>query len=291
MIKCRRNDDGILKNGTLLLEKYKIICLLGEGNFSFVYLAQEKSDSKKHYVIKEFYVHEFVKRDKKNEIFLKSELTSIEIEQYNNLKILFKQESKNIRQVNISYHPGILNCIEYHENTNNTSYIVSDYVPSVPLQTHLNELKSPKHLIKLLKELLLTLEHIHYYNIFHQDIKVENILIKKDGTPLIIDFGASVILYDKASGRYLNTSSPDSSAIEQLSLNYPPEIDESTDVFSVGVLIYKILTGKYPISSRKREQAVQIGEKDPYKPLSSKNFSCFDKQFLKSIDKALNLYQ
>lgn len=137
----------------------------------------------------------------------------------------------------------------------------------------------------------MTLEHIHYYGIYHQDIKIENILIKEDHTPLIIDFGASVILYDKASGRYLNTSSPDSAAIEQLSLNYPPEINESTDVFSVGVLMYKILTGNYPVTAKKREEAVKIGEKDPYIPLSSMNFSCLSKDTLNTIDKALSLYQ
>lgn len=286
-----KNDLRCLKLGTLLDNKYKIVDFLGEGSFSFVYLAQSKCDIKKHYVVKEFYVHSFVKREKNNEISLKKELTFIETEQYNSLKSVFKHESEAIKQVNITPHPGVLNCVKYYENLNNTSYIISDFIPTVSLQTHLKSIKPPKKIIKLLKEILLTLEHIHYYGIYHQDIKIENILIKEDNTPLLIDFGASVILYDKKSGRYLNTSSPDSAAIEQLSLNYPPEINESTDVFSVGVLMYKILTGEYPVSAKEREQAVQIGEKDPYIPLSSMNFSCLNKQTLKSIDKALSLYQ
>lgn len=285
------HDSRVLTINTLLFEKYKIIKTLGEGSFSFVYLAQDKCDVKKHYVIKEFYLHSFVKREKNNKISIKTSLTPDEIKQYNDLKTVFKHEAKNIQKANTTPHPGIVNCINYYENVNNTSYIVSNFIPTIPLQTQLKKVNSPKYLIKLLKEILLTLEHIHYYNIFHQDIKIENILIKQDKTPLIIDFGASVILYDKPSGKYLNTSSPDSAAIEQLSLNYPPEINESTDVFSVGVLMYKILTGAYPISVKQREQAVQIAEKDPYVPLVSMNFSCLSKNTLKAIDKALSLYQ
>lgn len=283
-------DPRVLKNGDFLLKKYKILKLIGEGNFSFVYLVEDNSEIKKHFIVKEFFPHEFVKRRNNNEIFLKNTLTPWKVDEYNSLKQIFQKEAENIKQVNDSSHPGIPNFVSYHENTNNTAYIVTSYIETTPLQDYLKELHSPKLLIKLLKEILLTLEHIHFYSIYHQDIKYENILIKKDSTPLIIDFGASVILYNKKTGKYLNTASPETAAIEQLSLNYPPEINKGTDIYSVAVLIYKILTGHYPINAKKREQAIEKGEPDPYISLNSKKNSCFHKKTLMSIDKALSLY-
>jgi len=283
-------DTRILNVGSYILNKYKIIKLLGEGSFSFVYLVQDNSDTKKHFVLKEFFPHEFVKRQKNSEISLKNTLTPWKNNEYSNLKLIFKQEANNLKQVTHTKHPGIITFISYYENINNTSYILTDYIETIPLQSHLKQLNSPQLLIKLLKEILLTLEHIHFYDIYHQDIKIENILIKKDLTPLIIDFGASAILYDKKTGKYLNTASPESAALEQLSLNYPPEINKSTDVYSVAVLIYKILTGSYPINVKTREQAIEKGEPDPYVSLTSKNLPCFHNNFLNAINKALNLY-
>ena len=283
-------DPRVLKNGDYLLNKYKILKLLGEGNFSFVYLVEENSKINKHFVIKEFFPHEFVKRKKNNEVFLKDTLSPWKIDEFNSLKKIFQKEANNIKQVSNSKHPGIPNFISYHENTNNTAYIITSYIESTSLKNYIQQLNSPELLVKLLKEILLILEHIHSYNIYHQDIKYENILIKKDSTPLIIDFGASVILYNKKTGKYLNTASPETASIEQLSLSYPPEINKSTDVYSVAALIYRVLTGHYPINAKEREQAIEKGKPDPYISLNSKKYSCFHKNILISIDKALSLY-
>jgi serine/threonine protein kinase len=282
-------DTRVLKNGDLILNKYKIIEILGEGNFSFVYLVKGNSESKKHFVLKEFFPHELVERGERNEILLKKSLTPWKIHEYTLLKEMFQKEANNLKIITHCNHPGLMNIISYHENVNNTSYILTDYVETIPLKNHLKNL-TPRLLVKLCKELLLTLEHIHHYNIYHQDIKLDNILIKKDLTPLIIDFGASTLIYDKKSGKYLNTTSPHSAALEQLSLNYPPEIDKSTDVYSVAALIYKILTSNYPINAKIREQLIEQGKSDPYIPLISRNLFCFDKNFLIAIDKALSLY-
>jgi len=282
-------DTRVLKNGHFLLKKYKIIKLLGEGNFSFVYLVENINRPKKYFVIKEFFPHEYVERGEKNKIFTKKSLTPWKINEYKLLKEMFKKEADNLKAITQCYHPGIIHIISYHENINNTSYIVTDYIWTIPLKKHLKNL-TPQLVVKLCKELLLTLEHIHHYNIYHQDIKFENILIKNNFTPLIIDFGASTLIYDNKSGKYINTTSPHSAALEQLSLNYPPEIHKSTDVYSVAALMYKILTGTYPINAKSREQFREEGKSDPYIPLISKNLSCFNKSFLIAIDKALSLY-
>lgn len=280
-----------LNIGVILFDKYKILKLLGRGSYSFVYLVESKCKEKKHYVVKEFCPHDIVKREKNHEILLQDSLTKWKIDEYFNLKKIFHYESKHLKQLNSKVNTGLMEFISYYEDINNTSYIVTNYTKTIPLEIYLSRMASPKVLIKLLNSLLLVLENIHQHDIYHQDIKMENILIKADNTPLIIDFGGSVILYDKVSGKYLNTASPDSAALEQLSLTYPPEITNSTDIYSVAALIYKILTGHYPINAKIRESAINKGEKDPYIPLTSKGLSCFHKFTLHKIDKALNLYQ
>ena len=284
-------ESKALNNGDLIFNKYKIEQLLGKGNFSFVYLISDKSDKKKHFVLKEFFPNSFLIRNKNSKTYLKETLSPCKIDEYSNLKLAFRKEAENLKTISSSPHPGVMNFISFYENVNNTSYILLDYTKTIPLEKYMKSLSSPKKLIKLLKEILFTLEHIHYYNIYHQDIKVENILIKEDETPLIIDFGSSVILYDEITGKYLNTASPDCAALEQLSLNYPPEIDKSTDIYSTAALIYKIITKNYPINAKIREEAVERGEADPYITLLSKELPCFSKYTLSSIDKALNLYQ
>ena len=280
-----------LKIGTLLFNNYKVLQLLGKGSYSFVYLVESKCKEKRHYVLKEFYPHHLLKREKNNEISLKKSLTNPKIDEYYNLKKIFQYESENLKELNKSSNSGLMKFISYHENINNTSYILTNYTRTIPLESYLKKLSSPQDLILLLKNLLFILEDVHQYNIYHQDIKSENILIKEDNTPLIIDFGGSVILYDETSGKYLNTTSPNSAAIEQLSLNYPPEITKSTDVYSLAALIYKILTGNHPVNAKIREYAINKGERDPYVSLCSKGLSCFHTRTLAKIDKALNLYQ
>ena len=284
-------DENALNSGVTILNKYKTIKLLGKGNFSFIYLAVEKNDKKRHFVIKEFFPHEFLNRKYNNEIFLKKTLTLAKIDEFKILKTIFQNESNNLKKITINKYSGVPNFISFHQNVNNTLYIVTNYTKTTPLQNHLKTLKSPIALIKFLKELLTIIEHIHNFNIYHQDIKIENILIKEDFTPLIIDFGSSTILYDKKSGKYLNTTSSNSAAIEQLSLNYPPEINESTDIYSVAAVIYKILTGNYPINSKIRELSVEQGKEDPFVPLNSEKLPLFDKHTLYCINKALSLYQ
>lgn len=279
-----------LNNGYILFKNYKIIKLLGKGSFSFVYLVCDVYNENKYFTVKEFFPHDFVNRGKKNKVFIKKTLTSSKINELNNLKYIFQEESKNLKKVTLIKHCGIINYISFHENINNTSYLITNYQKTISLHQHLKQIKSPKIFLILLNNILSAIQHIHQYHIYHQDIKMDNIRIKEDFSPLIIDFGSSVILCDKKSGRYLNTASSNYSAIEQLSLNYPPEINESTDIYSTALLMYKILTGKYPPSSKEREYAIEHGLKDPYMPLYTQNLSCLNSNILTSLDKALNLY-
>jgi len=287
----QKNQPIPLKYGLTILDNYKIVKLLGKGSYSFVYLVKSKCKEKRHYVVKEFSPHHLVKREKNNKIFLKKSLTKWKIDEYYNLKKIFQYESENLKKLNRSNNTGLMKLISYHEDINNTSYIVTNYTKTIPLEEYLKTLSSPQELIEILKKLLLILEEIHTYNIYHQDIKLENVLIQEDKNPLLIDLGGSVILYDKISGSHLNTTSPDSASLEQLSLNYPPEITKSTDVYSVAALIYKILIGNYPTNAKIREISINKGDRDPYIPLTSKGLTCFNKTTLQKIDKALSLYQ
>lgn len=288
------NKDESLKVNMVLFDKYKIIKILGKGGNSFVYLVQSINLNKKEFVLKEFFPHEYVNRDLDNMLVLKKILSPQKIRIFNILKLLFIEEIKNMLIVTTIKHEGISNVFEFFKD-NNSLYIIMDYEETITLEEYILIIRNKtyyfENFFNLMINLLSLLEHIHNYGIYHQDIKMENIRIKNNNKPILIDFGSSVIYHNKENNSYFNTTTPIFAAIEQLSLNYPPNIDDTTDIYILGTLFYKILTGRYPVNVIIRQKAIENGFKDPYISLYKKNIKYIDNNILKKIDKSLNFYQ
>lgn len=291
-----QEKDVALKEGTIFLNKYKILKVLGEGSFSLIYLLEAVDASKKLLVAKEFFPKGYVTRSESNEVILKTSLSKKEIENYQFMKEIFIGEAQNLVKVSLRAHPNVLNFFSLEENVNNTMYLITDYEEGITLKEYLKQRKeeykgklSNDELINLLQGILSGLEHIHAANVYHQDIKLENILIRPDHTPLLLDFGASAILYDKKRKKYFNATTPRYAAPEQVELSQPPAIDQRTDIYGLGVLAYKLVTDTFPPSARERLKALDEEYDDPYIPLAVQKIYGYDKNLLKSIDKALEL--
>jgi len=285
-----------LEEGTLFLNKYKVLKVLGEGSFSLIYLLEANDASKKLLVAKEFFPKGFVTRNSKNEVILKTSLSDKEIENYQFMKDIFIGEAKNLVKVSSRTHPNILNFFSLEENVNNTMYLITDYEEGVTLKDYLKERKKEykgkltnQEVVRLLQGLLSGFEHMHNVKIYHQDIKLENILIRNDHTPLILDFGASIILYDEKRKKYFNATTPRYAAPEQIELSQPPAIDQRTDIYALGVLAYKLVTDTFPPKAEERLKALDEGHEDPYTPLEIQKIYGYEITLLKAIDKALKL--
>src|SRR6201998_3912384 len=144
------------------------------------------------------------------------------------------------------HHPGIVSVFDVGENPENQDpYIVLEYVPGETLNRILaRERKLPlTKALKLTEELADALDYAHAQGVVHRDIKPANILITEDGHAKIADFGIAKLnlAHFTLPGRVLGT--PAYMAPEQLS---GEGVDGRSDVFSLGVILYAMVTGHSP---------------------------------------------
>lgn len=297
----RKGDDAdyvALKPGTFFLGKYKILKVLGNGNFGMIYLLEANDASKKLLVLKEFFPRGFVGRGDNNRVYIKPELSENELRQLEFMKKIFIGEAQNLVKATEKHHPNIATFFALEEDKNDTVYFIMNYESGISLkqyvETHEETNKTPMgnaQIYAIALPLLSALDHIHRAGVYHQDIKLENILIREDGSPILLDFGASVVLFDEHSGRHFNAVTPRYAAVEQIHLDEPPKINQTSDIYATGVLLYRLITGKFPAKSEERLAAISKGKKDPYVSLTSQKPSGYDKHLLRAVDRALSLSQ
>ncbi len=160
-------------------------------------------------------------------------------------------------------HPNIVRVSRYFE-ANGTAYIVMDYEEGQSLSSYLPDLPVPPPEATLREIFLPVLEglrEVHNKRYLHGDIKPGNIYIRRNGTPILLDFGSAKL--DLAGPRDEGTS--------LFTPGYaPPEQYDSaqtqgphSDIYSVGATLYRCLAGKTPASAMARLRAREAGEQDP----------------------------
>src|SRR5690606_2789205 len=145
-------------------------------------------------------------------------------------------------------HPNIARLLDGGDAPDGTPYLVMEFIDGEPITTY-----ARKHELGVRERLDLFLhvcdavQHAHASLIVHRDIKPANILVGSDGVPRLVDFGIA---------KPLTESADETSAIERrLTPSYAsPEqirgerVTTATDVFSLGVLLYELLTGEHPFA-------------------------------------------
>ena len=139
-------------------------------------------------------------------------------------------------------HPNIVALRDRIERTG-ASYLVIDYVDAGSLDDHLAEhggRLSPAALTRLLLELCDAVSHVHAQGLLHRDLKPANVLVRAEGTPVLVDFSAALPLDRQAEPREFSPSPPRrAGAICRGSGRRP-----WTDVLGLGALAYRAFTGK-----------------------------------------------
>lgn len=288
VVEESENNVSHLGIGSILIAKYTIKKILGQGGLGIAYLAEE-TGSNNQVVIKEFFPKQIVKRTEDSNVSVQDNATEQQLKSYNRMKDVFEEEAKNLVKVNRSaQHKNVAGFIALENNVNNTVYFIMPYTEGEDLTDYLEQLESEgkklsqDEILELAKAVLDGLSHIHQYDVYHKDIKPSNIYIKSDGTPMLIDFGASV-----TSAHLLTPSYAPIEQVNKMQSEYGPY----TDIYAVGVMLYEMLLGNKPPKAKERAEAVARGEIDPYKPLSKNRelTKKFDAHFLKAIDHSLKL--
>jgi predicted Ser/Thr protein kinase len=158
----------------------------------------------------------------------------------------FGREARALAKLN---HPGIVTVHDFGRS-NGHSYFIMEYVEGVNLRQRLQAGRIPLHdTLQLVGQICDALQYAHDKGIIHRDIKPENILIDQAGRVKIADFGLAKLLGRTAdvglthTGQVMGTLNY--MAPEQL--EKPLEVDHRADIYSLGVVLYEMLTGELPL--------------------------------------------
>ena len=181
----------------------------------------------------------------------------------------FTAEQRTMAQLN---HPSIARLYDANTLPDGTPWFVMEYVDGVPLTEYCTrENCSPDERLKLIRAVAEAVQYAHDHGIIHRDLKPSNILVKADGSLRLLDFGIAKQL--APVGRPVSQTqtafrpmTPAYASPEQLR---GEAVDVSTDVYSLGVVLYELLAGKLPFDLSHKtpsEAAAAIAAAEPVKP-------------------------
>jgi serine/threonine protein kinase len=155
----------------------------------------------------------------------------------------FETEAKAMAKLN---HPNLISVYDFGE-VNGMLFIAMEYVPGQSLyDAYHGAAVDPAEVIRLMTGISQGLAHAHGHGILHRDIKPANILLDSYGQPKIGDFGLARHLDTQVQDGETIYGTPGYTAPEVV--EQPLTVDQRADVFSLGVLLHELLTGRLPAS-------------------------------------------
>lgn len=266
-----------LPGGTELVGDYRIERVLGAGGFGITYLADEIALARL-VTIKEYFPSDFAARDGNVEAAPRSQDCAGD---YRWGLDRFIEEAQTLAKFD---HTNIVRVYRYFR-ANNTGYMVLHFEEGKSLKSWLQSLgRAPrqKELDTILAPLLDALELIHNSDFLHRDIAPDNVIIRKAGDPVLIDFGS-------ARGEIASHSKTVSALVKAGYSPYEQYAETSkrqgpwTDIYALGATLYYAVTGKRPPDAPSRMV------NDEIIPAGQAAISSYRAGFLKAIDCALRL--
>lgn len=232
------------------LGPYRLERLLGRGGMGAIYLGRRVDDSfDKHVAVK----------------LLRPELASPE------LVHRFRAERQTLANLD---HPNIARLLDGGTTEDGLPYLVMEYVAGVSLEEHCTAQRLPLAArLALFTTICGAVAEAHRNLIVHRDIKPANILVDADGTVKLLDFGVAMLLEEADEATQLLTRATGGYAT--LAFASPEQltggpITTAADVYALGVLLYRLLTGRHPyeIAGETQPEAIRIVCEVPPQPPS-----------------------
>lgn len=217
-------DAAILPPGTII-DKYKIIELISEGGMGQVYKA-ERADGQFNHIV----AVKCLSAPLSNKDFM----------------LKFRQEQQILANLQ---HRTIASLYDGGITETGIPYIIMEYINGLPFDQYVkdNDL-TENRIIQLFIDVCYAVQSAHNQFVLHQDIKPNNILINANGDAKLLDFGVARIISETNRQREFH-GTPTYASPEQMMRN---EVSVATDIYQLGVLLHKLLTGNFPFDEPNR---------------------------------------
>jgi tetratricopeptide (TPR) repeat protein/serine/threonine protein kinase len=235
---------------------HRLLEQIGEGGFGVVFMAEQQQPVRRRVALK----------------ILKPGMDTREV------VARFEAERQALALMD---HPNIAKVLDGGQTSNGRPYFVMDLVKGVPINEFCDQNQfAPRERLELFLDVCGAVQHAHHKGIIHRDLKPTNVLVTlQDGRPLVkvIDFGIAKALGQRLTDKTLFTGfaqligtplymSPEQAALSNV------DVDTRSDIYSMSVLLYELLTGTTPFDKERLQQAGYdelrriIREEEPPKP-------------------------
>ena len=261
------------------LNWYRIEEILGQGGFGITYLAFD-TNLDENVAIKEYLPLELAVREGDHSVHPVSEDHSGHFEW--GLE-RFITEARTITKLK---HPNLVRVRAVFEK-NNTAYMVMDYEHGESLDRLLRRRRTldEPELLDIIYPLLEGLDEVHAAGFVHRDIKPANIYVRKDGSPVLLDFGSARQALFGETRTLTTLVSPGYAPFEQ----YHTRGDKQgpwTDIYGLGARLYRAVTGAAPMDAIERSEASHSSQASMLSA-SEVGEGTYSSQLLSAIDHAL----
>jgi serine/threonine protein kinase/tetratricopeptide (TPR) repeat protein len=235
---------------------YKLMEQIGEGGFGLVFVAEQTEPVRRKVAVK----------------VIKPGMDSSQV------IARFQAERQALALMD---HPNIARVLDAGATDSGRPYFVMELVRGIPITAYCDQNQLPPHeRLELFVSVCHAIQHAHQKGVIHRDIKPSNVLVTShDGKPVakVIDFGVSKAIHQPLTDRTIYTNfaqmigtplymSPEQAEMSGL------DIDTRSDIYSLGVLLYELLTGSTPLAKKRVAAAAYdeirrlIREEEPPKP-------------------------
>src|SRR6266850_3619361 len=256
------------------LGDYRLDAVIGHGGFGITYRAFD-SQLAKIVAIKEYLPVEFAIRQSDGQVVPRSGRVA---DDFAWGRERFLDEARALARFR---HAHIVPVLRYFE-ANGTAYTVMEFEDGKSVAELLREPARrlpPDEVRRLAYGVLAGLGAMHAQDFLHRDIKPSNIIVRRDGVPVLIDFGAARQAMGERSRTLTGVLTPQYAPIEQYALD--GKQGPWSDIYSAAAVLHHAIAGQPP-----PDAAARVGV-DPYRSLASTHGDRFEPVFLNAIDRAL----
>ena len=275
----KENQSHQLPVGTLLQNQYLVGRVLGQGGFGITYIGWDQHLSIP-VAIKEYFPGGVVQRHTQ----LSTKVTCINGEApdvFAKHRERFLKEARTLAQ--LAEIPEIVQIKSFFAS-NDTAYIVMDYIQGITLKNHLKQLGRPMteaEALSIMEPVIQALQKVHEHGLIHRDISPDNIMLPQSGGIKLIDFGT--VRYIDDSGKSKSTETvlkPGFAPMEQYITR--GNLGAWTDVYALCATFHYLLTGKVP------EEAMMRLDGDGLLPLLRKRQD-LSSRFIRILEKGMQV--